>query len=267
MLAPTGGAAGSRRLSHPARAPVSFMKRSITAGACLIALSAGCGTALATSAPAPPAAHQELVQLFATHSVHVSPDGPVVASVSARRPLTGERTMLPVLSSEIDNSVEKSGELWLDVLLPGRVLGHKAPPKTGWISASNTVISSTGWHLIVDLGARRVLVYDNGVRVKSYAAVVGKPSTPTPTGDYFIEENVQMPAGAPGAPFALATSDRSSVLREFEGGPGQIAIHGRENLGGKLGTAESHGCIRLATAAIDWLAARLGPGVPLTIVA
>jgi lipoprotein-anchoring transpeptidase ErfK/SrfK len=166
----------------------------------------------------------------------------------------------------IDNSVDASGQLWLQVRLPGRVLHLKTPPQTGWISASNTVISSTGWHLVVDLAARRVLVYDNGVQVRSYLAVVGKPATPTPTGEYFIEENVKMPAGAAGAPFALATSDRSSVLHEFEGGPGEIAIHGRENLGGTLGTAASHGCIRLATSAITWLAARIGPGVPLTIV-
>jgi lipoprotein-anchoring transpeptidase ErfK/SrfK len=146
------------------------------------------------------------------------------------------------------------------------VLGQKTPPETGWISASSTLISTTAWHLVVELGARRVLVYDAGLRVRSYKAVVGKSSTPTPTGEYFVEENVKMPPGAPGAPFALATSDRSSVLHEFEGGPGQIAIHGIENLGGTLGTAESHGCIRLASSAITWIAARIGPGVPITIV-
>jgi len=54
-------------------------------------------------------------------------------------------------------------------------------------------------------------------------------------------------------------------LQEFEGGPGQIAIHGRDDLGGTLGAAESHGCIRLATASIDWLSTRIGPGTPVTI--
>jgi lipoprotein-anchoring transpeptidase ErfK/SrfK len=94
---------------------------------------------------------------------------------------------------------------------------------------------------------------------------VGKPSTPTPTGRFFVEETVQMAPGHPGGPFALALSARSNTLREFEGGPGQIALHGRNNLGGMLGTAASHGCVRLATASIDWLAARIGPGTPTTI--
>jgi lipoprotein-anchoring transpeptidase ErfK/SrfK len=42
-------------------------------------------------------------------------------------------------------------------------------------------------------------------------------------------------------------------------------MHGRNNLGGTLGAAESHGCIRLATASIEWLAARIRPGTPVKI--
>jgi lipoprotein-anchoring transpeptidase ErfK/SrfK len=242
------------------------MKRLLTATiACLLLGIAF--TAVAQAATAPQiASQQELVGLLHSVSVRASPDGPVQETLAADRPITRERTVLPVLASVIDNSVDANGQLWLQVRLPGRVLGQKTPPETGWISASSTLISTTAWHLVVELGARRVLVYDAGLRVRSYKAVVGKSSTPTPTGEYFVEENVKMPPGAPGAPFALATSDRSSVLHEFEGGPGQIAIHGIENLGGTLGTAESHGCIRLASSAITWIAARIGPGVPITIV-
>ena len=74
-----------------------------------------------------------------------------------------------------------------------------------------------------------------------------------------------MSPGEPGGPFALATSARSNVLQEFEGGPGQIALHGLNNVGGTLGTAVSHGCVRLDTGAMRWLVARIGPGVPVTI--
>jgi lipoprotein-anchoring transpeptidase ErfK/SrfK len=239
------------------------MNRVIATLLCLAALT--CASVAQATTPAPIAPQQELVALLSAHAVSASPDGAVEASVAATRPLTREQTVLPVLSAVVDNRVDVQGQTWLQVRLPGRVLGQKAPPKTGWINAANTVISSTGWHLVVDLSARRVLVYDDGVEVRSYAAVVGKASTPTPTGEYFVEENVKMPSAAPGAPFALATSDRSNVLREFEGGPGQIAIHGVANLGGTLGSAESHGCVRLATSAISWLAARIGPGVPITI--
>lgn len=60
-------------------------------------------------------------------------------------------------------------------------------------------------------------------------------------------------------------SARSNVFQEFDGGPGQVALHGVNNIGGTLGTAESHGCIRLATSSISWLAWRIDPGVPVTI--
>jgi lipoprotein-anchoring transpeptidase ErfK/SrfK len=101
--------------------------------------------------------------------------------------------------------------------------------------------------------------------VRTLPAIVGKPSTPTPGGRFFVEESVRMLPGHPGGPFALALSARSNVLQEFEGGPGQIAIHGVENLGGTMGTAASHGCVRVSNRSSRWLAARIAPGVPVTI--
>ncbi len=255
----------AQRRPHPTVLGSSLMRRLLTTISCLL-LGVAFAQGAQAATPLQIAPQQELVGLLHSASVRASPDGSVEETVAANRPITRERTVLPVLAAVIDNSVDAKGQLWLQVRLPGRVVGQQAPPETGWISASSTLISTTAWHLVVELGARRVLVYDAGVRVRSYEAVVGKPSTPTPTGEYFVEENVKMAAGAPGAPFALASSDRSAVLHEFEGGPGQIAIHGIENLGGTLGTAESHGCIRLATSAITWIAARVGPGVPITIV-
>jgi lipoprotein-anchoring transpeptidase ErfK/SrfK len=32
-----------------------------------------------------------------------------------------------------------------------------------------------------------------------------------------------------------------------------------------MGTAASHGCIRLDTAATTWIGERIGPGVPVTV--
>ena len=114
---------------------------------------------------------------------------------------------------------------------------------------------------------RRVTVFHSGRVVRRFAAIVGKPSTPTPRGSFFVEEALRLSPRAAGAPYALATSARSNALQEFDGGPGQIALHGTGNLSGALGTAASHGCVRLAPRAITWLARRIGAGVPLSIVA
>ena len=133
------------------------------------------------------------------------------------------------------------------------------------MSRSATIRSVTEWHIVVDLSRRRVTVYRAGHRVRVFKAVVGKPSTPTPQGEFFVEESIALRAGDVGAPFALALSARSNVLQEFDGGPGQIALHGLANIGGVLGSAGSHGCVRLDNGTMRWLVARVGPGVPVTI--
>jgi lipoprotein-anchoring transpeptidase ErfK/SrfK len=130
---------------------------------------------------------------------------------------------------------------------------------------AGTAARTTSWHIVVDLSRRTVEVYNHSREVRMFAAVVGKPSTPTPVGDFFVEEAVALPPGAVGAPYALALSARSDVLQEFDGGPGQIALHGLANIGGVPGTAASHGCVRLTASAMTWLVKRIRPGVPVTI--
>jgi lipoprotein-anchoring transpeptidase ErfK/SrfK len=236
------------------------------ASALFVGLLAAPACAQAAPAAARPhiAAHQDTVALLAAQSVRSGPTtgDAVVAHVKAHGTMTRARTVLPVLGQSIDST----GGSWLQVRLPGRTLKGTQPPATGWISAANTRASATDWHLVVNRRARSVTVYNNGRRVRSYKAIVGKRSTPTPSGEFFVEENVRLPGGRSGAPFALATSARSKVFQEFEGGPGQIALHGLTHVGGTLGTAVSHGCVRLANRSISWLAARIKPGDPVTIV-
>jgi hypothetical protein len=203
-------------------------------------------------------AEQPLARLLSAHRVHRMPSSAsrVLEDLAARRPITGEPTTLPVIS----RAKTGAGVTWLHVMLPGR-----PNSSSGWIAAQGTRAMETGWRLVVDLSARVVTVYRHGRVVRRFGAVVGKPSTPTPAGHFFVEETLRMTGGEPGGPFALALSARSDALQEFEGGPGQIALHGRDSLGGTLGAAESHGCMRLSTSSIDWLAERIGPGVPVTI--
>ena len=152
------------------------------------------------------------------------------------------------------------GIKWCDVRLPGRPNG-----RTGWILQRKTFAEMTNWRIVVDTPTRQVLVYDGGAIAKNYLAIVGSAAAPTPIGQFFVEEDVELVSTAPGAPDALALSARSNVYQEFDGGPGQIAIHGLANIGGVPGTAVSHGCIRLSGTAMLWLVAHIGPGVPVTI--
>jgi lipoprotein-anchoring transpeptidase ErfK/SrfK len=201
---------------------------------------------------------QRLVGLLRAHEGFSKPNrhSAHTGLVRARRPITGERTVLPL----IGKTVRRGGRTWLHVRLPGRPNGH-----TGWIIKRATMHAVTSWRIVVRTSSRRVLVYRRSRLVRVFKAIVGKRSTPTPRGEFFVEESVKLSPHAVGAPIALALSARSSVLQRFAGGPGQIALHGRDNVGGALGTAVSHGCVRVADRAIRWLSKRIGPGVPVTI--
>ena len=200
---------------------------------------------------------QELVTLYSPHKALSQParGSAVLTLVSAKRPITEERTVLPVLRHRTTG-----GFRWLQIRLPGRPNG-----RTGWITRHATVLWKTGWHVVVSTSSRRVAVYHHSRRVRIFKAVVGKPSTPTPLGEFFVEESIKLQPDAVGAPFALALSARSNVFQEFAGGPGQIALHGLANVGGTPGTAASHGCVRLDGGAMGWLVRRIGPGMPVTI--
>lgn len=227
--------------------------------AALVAMVAGgppAGSARAAG-PRPPASHR-LVVLMKDHVARTMPRRGArrIEKVSARRPLTGVRTVLPVLGVARDGD----GGRWLHVRLPGRPNGHK-----GWLPASHTRRASTAWHIAVKLSTRRVTVFHHGRPQRRFLAVVGTDATPTPRGRFFVEEAVRLAPGDAGGPYALATSARSTVLQEFDGGPGQIALHGTDGLTGAPGSAASHGCIRLSTRAITWLARRVGAGTPITV--
>lgn len=230
----------------------------LTVTAAVLAAWAGTAAAASRSRPLVESRSQELALLVDSHEAMSAPsaNSVVLQVVGAQRPITEEQTVLPVLGHETGTN----GIRWLQVRLPGRPNSH-----TGWIRKRGTTAAVTRWHLVVDTAARRVIVYQGGRPVRAFDAVVGKPSTPTPAGEFFVEEDVKLGASDVGAPYAIALSARSNVFQEFQGGPGQVALHGLANIGGVPGSAISHGCVRLDAAAMRWLVARIGPGVPVTI--
>jgi lipoprotein-anchoring transpeptidase ErfK/SrfK len=201
---------------------------------------------------------QRLATLLVAHEAYLEPTATAqpLQLVEPRRPLTGERTGLPVLAAQGG----AKGTYWLHVMLPGRPDG-----RTGWIDEAGTLRTTTSFAVVVNTAKRELIVYQFGRPVRSTSVVVGKPLTPTPIGRFFVEEVVRLPSTAVGAPYAFALSARSNVLQEFDGGPGQIALHGLGNIGGVPGTAESHGCVRLESAMLTWMVTRIGPGVPVTV--
>jgi lipoprotein-anchoring transpeptidase ErfK/SrfK len=220
-----------------------------------IAVTAAFGFAPVAAQAAPHST--ETVALVAQATVHSYPgaSAPTTGSVAATRPLTGSATVLPVIGKATANGVP-----WVRVLLPQRPDGS-----TGWISTNGTRVNQDPWYVAVNRETKKAVIYHSGKVMKSFTVIVGRPSMPTPAGLFFVAEIVDEGYGTITGPYALATSDYSNVLQEFDGGPGQIAMHGRVGLPEPLGTADSHGCIRYANQDITWIAQHITSGTPISI--
>jgi lipoprotein-anchoring transpeptidase ErfK/SrfK len=177
----------------------------------------------------------------------------------------GGRSQLLVLESALvqDPSHGTVPRVWLRVALPRRPNGA-----SGWLRADDVSVHETPWRIVISTGRRTVTVLRKGHRVARFSAVVGKPSTPTPHGLFAINEIVRQPDphGFLG-PWAIHITAHSNVLFNYGGGPGRVAIHGRDgsSLLDPLGSARSHGCVRVPDRWISYLATRVEPGVPVRI--
>jgi lipoprotein-anchoring transpeptidase ErfK/SrfK len=149
---------------------------------------------------------------------------------------------------------------WLEVDLPTRP-NHA----TGWVRPADVRLTRTRMRIVVHLGAHRLELRDGRRSVLRTRIAVGKALSPTPHGRYFVTDLVRPPdpAGFYG-PYALGLSAHSSVYTSFEGGDGQVGIHGT-NRPGAIGSDVSHGCIRVDNRAVTRLAARVPLGTPVDI--
>ena len=87
-------------------------------------------------------------------------------------------------------------------------------------------------------------------------------------GNFYLTELLQASPSAPGAygPYAYGLSAFSDVFSEFEGGPGQIGLHGTSDPS-SVGASVSHGCIRLPNDTLRRLFSVALAGTPVIIVA
>ena len=149
---------------------------------------------------------------------------------------------------------------WIEVLLPVRPNGT-----SGYVKRADVTLAQNPYSIEVDLAAFRLVVRNGEEVVMDTTIATAADNTPTPGGKYFTTELVQTPnPGGAYGPYAYGLSGFSDVLQTFNGGPGQLGIHGT-NQPQLLGQQVSHGCIRLSNDDITTLAEMLPLGVPVTV--
>ncbi len=160
----------------------------------------------------------------------------------------------------LDGYTDAEGHEWDRVRIPGRPNG-----RSGWVlSELLGAVHRTHWRIVVSRAARRMRVYYAGRLLKIFPVGVGKPSTPTPAGHFWIDERFKLSdPGNPYWPYALGTSDYSTLPNWP--GEGVIGIHGPFGEPQRIPGDPSHGCIRMLSPDIAWLGPRATLGTPVEV--
>jgi hypothetical protein len=161
---------------------------------------------------------------------------------------------------DIQGSVRNpAGDLWYRALLPLRPNGT-----AGYVAAGSVRLVKTSYRIEVDRKKLRLTVWDGCVARMRFPIGLGKESTPTPDGRYYIIALLKPPlAGSVYGTYAYGLSAFSDVLTNWKGG-GIIGLHGT-NDPSSIGNRKSHGCIRLYNRDIERLVPILPLGTPVDI--
>jgi hypothetical protein len=152
-----------------------------------------------------------------------------------------------------------ASQRWLQVELPGRPNG-----RTGWIprEALGTLHTVDGY-LLVDEQDLRATLFRDGHAIFSAPVGVGKASTVTPAGHFYVMEKLVTVNAPVYGPVALGTSAYAPTLSEWPGG-GVVGVHGTDEpqlIPGR----PSHGCIRMRNADMVRLWNLIQVGTPIEI--
>jgi lipoprotein-anchoring transpeptidase ErfK/SrfK len=149
---------------------------------------------------------------------------------------------------------------WVEVYLSTRPNGS-----TGFVKKSEVDLGANPYRLEVRLGAFNIKAYKGNDVILDTKIAVGADDGPTPGGLYFVNVLLKSDDASYG-PYAFGLSGHSDVYQTFNGGDGQLGLHGTDQPD-KIGTKVSHGCIRLKNEDITTLAQQLPLGTPIQILA
>lgn len=156
--------------------------------------------------------------------------------------------------------VEGPVDGWARVMLPVRPNGSE-----GWVRTADIEIYVVEGRLLVDLSEKTLTYYRGGEVILTSTVAVGTGRNPTPTGHFFVTDNVTMAnPNSPWGPHALGLSGRSDTITEYNGGDGIIGIHGT-NRPDSIGQAASLGCVRLPNDVITAIHQMVPIGTPVEI--
>jgi lipoprotein-anchoring transpeptidase ErfK/SrfK len=175
-----------------------------------------------------------------------SDSAPGVALVNAQTP-EGTDNIVQVVDRR-----EVAGTLWVRArlaVLPNGTTGWLPRSAVGGLQFAHT-------RLVVNLGARKATLMRDGEAVLRVPIGVGRATTPTPTGSFYVRNRLADPSDPALGPVAFGTSAR--------GGTGFIGIHGT-NIPQAIPGGVSQGSIAMRNPDVRKLARLMPVGTPVTV--
>lgn len=215
-----------------------------------------------TTAPARVVLSNERTSTTWAHPVEEAPirARPVAGSHVLARTHLATEDGFPEVYVLLSSLTDARGRIWIQVRIPGRPNG-----RVGWVErASLGEFRVTHWLVEITRSTRRLKAYYNGKLRRSAPVGIGKPSTPTPAGHFYVREIFKLPRSNAYWPYAIGTSDYST-LTDWPGG-GVVGIHGDLGEPKLIPGDPSHGCVRMRNGDLAWLAPRITLGTPVHIV-
>jgi lipoprotein-anchoring transpeptidase ErfK/SrfK len=223
-------------------------------------------TAKAATAPGKPV---QIVRVIAATNATVNPGfGEVVKRLGTKTPYGDDQLALRVMQSvpgEVD-PITGVQRVYYQVHLPYRRSRlDSSNGNVGWVSSDTVQVFTSPWAVRVNRAHRTLTVLKNGKRYASWKVIVGRPSMETPQGEFAVYGKSHR-ASVDG-PYGLMTFTYSSVLSQFSGSNGKVALHSSSaTLTDPMGTAASHGCVRSTPEHFRWLIEHLPIGTPVDVV-
>ncbi len=203
-----------------------------------------------------------------------------------------ERTDKPATDAALDITVtavsvtksESGRRLADDSLLVKRIVrkfrsrgtNRRLKAKTETVKPAVTtdaIFEKTPTVVTVDKSSTTVRVFDKGKLSKTYSVAVGSSEYPTPAGRFDVQTMQVNPtwnvpqsswAGSLAGSTIPGGDPRNPLVARWIGFNGSVGFHGTSD-GGSIGSAASHGCVRMNPADVIDLYKRLDVGTPVLV--
>ncbi len=170
------------------------------------------------------------------------------------------------IAASVPTSPKKSSVINLDT--PWKTQKSDIGNVTDTVNSTKLPVSDTT-QVVVSLRDRRVYVSRYNEVIASYPIAVGKKGWETPTGNFRILHKEHNPIWKHPITGAVFEGGTNSPLGDrwigfWSDGRNEIGFHGTPNVD-LVGTAVSHGCLRMRNSDVRMLYSQVGIGTPVSV--